>query len=240
MHYKMNKTDNWLEDSRSWGIASLVMSIIGLLLIFAPYIGIFCSILGVVFYGIQKKHRHTGLATAGLVIGIIGVVINSIMLIFVIGLLAFFGGFGSSDDVTIQPTENVINSHENINSDISNNNERLVKSASLTVDRVVETVANLGDIRITVSNTGDVSINPQFDVTVTDSSGKTVCEDSPMFGIGSIPSGEKKTDEIQILGCMFNEDGTYLVKVDLLDEDYNKLDTSSKSLTVDYWDQFDF
>lgn len=114
------------------------------------------------------------------------------------------------------------------------------KSATLRINRVIETVANLGDIRITVDNTGDVSINPEFDVTVTDESGDVVCEDSPLFSIGKIKAGEKKTDEITILGCMFTEDGDYGVEVDLLDGDYNKLDSASKRLTVDYWDRFDF
>lgn len=116
--------------------------------------------------------------------------------------------------------------------------EPKVKSATLSIDRVTETVANLGNIRITITNTGDVSIEPQFDVVVTDSDGKVVCEDSPMFGIGLISSGEKKTDEISILGCMFEEDGDYTVKVDLLDKNFNKLDTDSKTLTVNYWGKF--
>lgn len=110
-----------------------------------------------------------------------------------------------------------------------------VKSATITIDRVTSSLANLGDIRITITNTGDVSITPKFDVTVTDTSGTAVCEDSPWGSFGSVGAGEKKTDEISILGCMFDEDGDYAVKVDLLDKDFNKLDSGEKSLTVDYW-----
>ena len=65
-----------------------------------------------------------------------------------------------------------------------------------------------------------------------------MCEDSPLFDIGSLEPGEKKTDEIQILACIFNEDGDYNVNVDLLDENFNKLGSASKVLTVEYWDQF--
>lgn len=115
-----------------------------------------------------------------------------------------------------------------------------VKRATISIDRVVETVANLDSIRVTIANTGDVSIRPKFDVIVTDSSGKKVCEGSPMFGIGSVDIGEKKTDEIRLVGCMFEKDGTYNVKVDLLDEDYKKLDSGEKPLTVKYWGKFEF
>lgn len=72
------------KNTHAYGIASFVLGIIGLLLILAPYIGIFCSILAIVFYGVQKKHEVTGLATAGLVTGIIGTVINAIMLLILL------------------------------------------------------------------------------------------------------------------------------------------------------------
>lgn len=134
----------------------------------------------------------------------------------------------------IKPTENVPTSQ----TPQPLTNTQKVKSATLSIDRVVETAANLGAIRITVTNTGDVSINPKFDVRVTKDSGSVVCEDSPMLGIGSVSAGEKITDEIQIFVCTFEKDGTYDVTVDLLDENYNKLDTSSKELEVNYWSSF--
>ena len=112
------------------------------------------------------------------------------------------------------------------------------KSATLTIDRVTETAANLDKIRVTITNAGDVSFTPKFDVKVTNENGKVKCEGSPWFGIGSLGPGEKKTDEIQILDCTFNEDGDYKVNVELLDEDFNKLASASKVLTVAYWDQF--
>jgi hypothetical protein len=40
------------------------------------------------------------------------------------------------------------------------------------------------------------------------------------------------------MGCMFEKDGTYTLKVDLLDADYNKLDSGSKDFSVNYWGQF--
>ena len=58
--------------------------------------------------------------------------------------------------------------------------------------------------------------------------------------ISSISAGQKQTGEISIMGCMFDKDGTYTLQVDLLDSDYNKLDTATKDFSVNYWGQFDF
>jgi hypothetical protein len=54
----------------------------------------------------------------------------------------------------------------------------------------------------------------------------------------TLSSEEKQTGEISIMGCMFNEDGTYMLKIDLLDSDYTRLDSQTKEFTVDYWDKF--
>ncbi len=168
-----------------------------------------------------------------------------ILFIFLIAIgMSMVGLQSSGSDVVVQPTETVspgpapTAAQTQEPEPVLEPPKQKVKSATITVDRVVESVANLGDIRITVTNTGDVSIRPNFDVIVSDSDGNAVCEDSPLFGIGSIASGEKKTDEISLLMCMFDEDGDYTVKVDMLDEDYNKLDSGEKSLIVNYWGQF--
>ncbi len=63
------------------------MGIIGIsLLIILPSIAIIFSILAVVFSMIQKKYEPTGAATAGLILGIIGIIL------YVIISFAFFGG----------------------------------------------------------------------------------------------------------------------------------------------------
>ena len=99
--------------THAWGIASLILGIISLLLFAAPYIGIFLAILAVVFYGIQKRHKVTGTATAGLVTGIIGIVLNSIMLILIIGIFSLVGIFNSHSGET---GKSVVPSGENIKS----------------------------------------------------------------------------------------------------------------------------
>jgi uncharacterized membrane protein YccF (DUF307 family) len=76
------------KESNGFGITSLVTSIIGFVLFIAPYLGICFSITGIVFAVLQNKKHKNGLATAGLVVGILGVVGNSIWLLLVVFLLA--------------------------------------------------------------------------------------------------------------------------------------------------------
>jgi len=87
-----------MDKTHSWGMASFVLSILGLTLFLAPYIGIVCSILAVIFYNIQKKKEPTKLSTAGLVMGIIGIVFNGLMLIFLAGVLTLFSTTANSVD----------------------------------------------------------------------------------------------------------------------------------------------
>lgn len=114
------------------------------------------------------------------------------------------------------------------------------KSAELIIDKIQIQLANLYPTRITVTNTGDISISPKFDIYVYDKNNNEICSGSSLFDDvdDTIFSGEKETGEISMLGCMFEEDGTYILKIDLLDKDYNKLDTSTKEFTVNYWSKF--
>jgi hypothetical protein len=76
----MKKTQT--EQSNGWGIASFVTSILGGLLFIMPYFGIIFSIFAMVAYGLQKP--KTGLATAGLILGILGTIVNLVMLLLII------------------------------------------------------------------------------------------------------------------------------------------------------------
>jgi len=62
------------EQSNAWGITSFVTSIIGGLFFIMPYFGMIFSVFSLVAYAIQKP--KTNLATAGLIIGIIGLLLN--------------------------------------------------------------------------------------------------------------------------------------------------------------------
>lgn len=78
------------QHAKAWGIASLVVGILGLILFLAPYIGIIFSILAIIFSRIQKrKIGDTGVSTSGFITGIVGTVLNSIMLLIVIAVLIF-------------------------------------------------------------------------------------------------------------------------------------------------------
>lgn len=115
-----------------------------------------------------------------------------------------------------------------------------IKEASLEINRVQITVANLYPTRVTVRNTGNVDICPKFDIYVYKGS-KEVCSGSPIFsGFDCLSPNEEKTDEISLMGCIFRVDGTYTLKIDLLDSEYNLLDSETEDFTVDYWGQFDF
>jgi hypothetical protein len=116
-----------------------------------------------------------------------------------------------------------------------------VKSAEIDINKVQIQLANLYPSRVTVTNTGDVTIKPKFDLSVVDSGGNEVCSGSPIISpFNNIPSGQKKTEELTIMGCMFTEDGSYILTIDLLDKDYNKLDSNSKGFDVNYWSKFNF
>ena len=77
------------EEIKGFGIAGFTLGIFGLVLFLAPYIGLPLNILGLIFYGVQKKRIDTGLNTAGLILNIIGTVLNSIMLFIVVIALMF-------------------------------------------------------------------------------------------------------------------------------------------------------
>jgi len=81
--------------TKSWGVASLVTSILGLVLFLAPYIGLPLSIFAVVAANKQKKIEQNGMGHAGNVMGIIGIVINGIMLFIVLIALLFVGSIAS-------------------------------------------------------------------------------------------------------------------------------------------------
>lgn len=76
------------KESKVWGIASLVTGILNLLLFLMPYFGLPLAIFAMVAYGLQKPKN--GFATAGLVCGIIGTILNVITaLILVVTIIVW-------------------------------------------------------------------------------------------------------------------------------------------------------
>jgi len=74
--------------SKGWSIASLCCGIAGITLCLMPYFALPLSILAIIFYTRQKE---SALSKAGLICGIIGTVINSVTLLFLVSFLAIFG-----------------------------------------------------------------------------------------------------------------------------------------------------
>lgn len=169
-----------------------------------------------------------------------GLKIAAVVVLFMIYSFSLQESGVFSNDVAVQPTENVIQPSQpgaaGTQAAAQEQPEQKVESATLSIDRVQVQVANLYPTRVTVNNTGDVPISPKFDLYVYDSNGNEVCSGSPMYDeFNSIPAGQHQTGEISIAGCMFDKDGSYTLKVDLLDEGYNKLDSESHEFSVSYW-----
>jgi hypothetical protein len=66
------------------GLASLILGIAGLLLFVVPYVGLLLSGLALVYARAQKTAKPTKPATAGYILGIIGVSLNVLLLAFVL------------------------------------------------------------------------------------------------------------------------------------------------------------
>lgn len=77
------KSPNKKDKSISNGTTSLVLGILGIILVVAPYIGVILSSAAYYYSRIQKASNPTKLATAGFVLGIIGLILNIIVLIII-------------------------------------------------------------------------------------------------------------------------------------------------------------
>jgi len=63
--------------SEKLGISGFTLGIVGIaLVIFNPIAGILCSMVGIVFCIIQKRKNKTTQAKVGLILGVIGIIVN--------------------------------------------------------------------------------------------------------------------------------------------------------------------
>lgn len=79
------------KDANGLGIASLVLGILGLVLIWVPFLGFLLSLGAVILGGIAMKNTDSkGMAVAGLVLGIVSLAIMIVVLILGVLLFAAF------------------------------------------------------------------------------------------------------------------------------------------------------
>ena len=71
------------------GIAGFVLSLLSILFLSMPFLGLILAILGLIFCIIQLKKKKTGLAIAGLVISIVGTILGLIEIAMVIWIWSF-------------------------------------------------------------------------------------------------------------------------------------------------------
>jgi len=119
----------------------------------------------------------------------------------------------------------------------NSNNTNKTYDANLEIKKVSLTFSNLDPVRVTVNNNGD-SLQPKFDYTVKNGSDIVFEGSGEAYEIIELDSNSETTFEVYFLGCMFEEDGDYVLKIDLLDPNYNILSTAEKSFEVDYWSQW--
>lgn len=90
--------------TKGFGVASMVLGIISIVLFCIPYLSVPCAILAIIFAIVGMRKPGKGMAIAGLVLGIIMFVIY---LLGFLGIATFFGS-GAADDLVYE-LENALN-----------------------------------------------------------------------------------------------------------------------------------
>lgn len=70
------------EQTQSSAVLSLISGIGGIILFLVPFLNIFLSIMAVVFYAQQKRNSDNAMATIGLILGVIGIFLNGLVMLF--------------------------------------------------------------------------------------------------------------------------------------------------------------
>lgn len=79
-------------ESKSMGITSMVLGIVGAVMFFLPHIAIICSILAIIFGAVGLKRKGKGMAIAGLILGIATLSLYVIVIIGLVGFVSFATG----------------------------------------------------------------------------------------------------------------------------------------------------
>lgn len=76
-----------VNESKGLSIASMVLGIVSVVMLCVYYISIPSAILAIIFAIIGRKKGGKGMATAGLVLGIIALVIDIVIVVMAIGIV---------------------------------------------------------------------------------------------------------------------------------------------------------
>jgi len=74
----------------NFGVASLVLGIVSLVLFWVPIMGLISGIMGIVFYSKQRKIFSNGINTSGLVTSIIGTVLSTLYNLIYLFAIIFY------------------------------------------------------------------------------------------------------------------------------------------------------
>lgn len=80
------KTEETVSETKGFSIASMVLGILSVVILCYWPIAIICSILAIIFGVIGRKKAGKGMATAGLVLGIVSICLFVLIVIFFIVL----------------------------------------------------------------------------------------------------------------------------------------------------------
>jgi heme/copper-type cytochrome/quinol oxidase subunit 2 len=90
---KNKKVEASAQEDNGNGVASLVLGISSIII---PVLGIVTGILAIIYANKQKKIQPNGMATAGLVTGIVGLVFQAITILIILAIFSFIGMLASS------------------------------------------------------------------------------------------------------------------------------------------------
>ena len=96
-------------DNEKDGVISLVLGILGLIFCFVPFLGLILGIIAVVYANKQNKEKKTGIATAGMVLGILAIIAGIIISLITLSAGVMLWGSTFIEDETtgnVESTEN--------------------------------------------------------------------------------------------------------------------------------------
>lgn len=96
------------KENTTLGVIGFIISILSIILISVSYIGLPLAIVGLILSTIQRNRKPTGLAKAGFVIGIIGIIFNFI------GVIILVSSIGSSDSISPSTQTGVIIANQTV------------------------------------------------------------------------------------------------------------------------------